>query len=340
MTEGEGRFEHDVPMQWVIGGIVVLLVPMTLLYGWYTGGLGGAFMAAVAMTITGFVLSAVAGYLVGVIGSSSSPTSGLALSSLIVAATLLVGIGVTGSGGVMAVLAVTATVCCATSLAGSVIQDLKVGHLLGGTPWSMEVAYLISTVATAFILVVPIAMLHRADILQGGAGIGGENLPAPQAGLMAMLSQGIVGGEMAWPLVLMGMALAVGLIMMGCESPMIVAVGMYLDLATVSAIFVGGVIRWIGDRIMARRGLAATEIEQRVNVGTLLASGMIAGEALMAIMLAIAVNVGLQLPGLAGSGLLALPVFALVAVIMIVVPLRPMKMAGATGGGGGPVEGR
>jgi len=340
MTEGEGRFEHDMPMKWVIGGIVALLVPMTLLYGWYTGGLGGAFMAAVAMTITGFVLSAVAGYLVGVIGSSSSPTSGLALSSLIVAATLLVGIGVTGAGGVMAVLAVTATVCCATSLAGSVIQDLKVGHLLGGTPWTMEVAYLISTVATAFVLVVPIAMLHKADIALGGAGIGGENLPAPQAGLMAMIAQGIVGGEMAWPLVLMGVALAIGLIMMGCESPMIVAVGMYLDLATVSAIFVGGVIRWIGDRAMARRGIAAAEVEQRVNVGILLASGMIAGEALMAIMLAVAVNAGVTLPGLAGTGLLALPIFAIVATIMIVVPLRPLRMAGATGGGGGAVEGR
>ena len=322
MAAGKGRYEHDVPMAWVVGGIVALLIPMTALFGWYTGGIGGAFMAAVAMTLTGFVLSAVAGYLVGVIGSSSSPTSGLALSSLIVAATLLVAIGVRGSGGVMAVLAVTATVCCASSLAGSVIQDFKVGHLLGATPWAMQVAYLIATIATAFILVVPIAMLHKADILQGGAGIGGENLPAPQAGLMAMLAQGIVGGEMAWPLVLMGRALAVGLIMMGCESPMVVAVGMYLDFATVSSIFVGGVIRWVGDAWMERRGLDAPEIERRVNIGTLLASGMIAGEALMAILLAIMVNVGVTLPALAGSGLLALPIFALVALLLVVIPVR------------------
>jgi len=334
MTEGEGRFEHDVPMKWVIGGIVLLLVPMTALYGWYTGGIGGAFMAAVAMTLTGFVLSAVAGYLVGVIGSSSSPTSGLALSSLIVAATLLVGIGVTGSPGVLAVLAVTATVCCATSLAGSVIQDLKVGHLLGGTPWSMQMANLIATVVTAFVLVVPIAMLHNADIALGGAGIGGENLPAPQAGLMAMIAQGIVGGEMAWPLVLMGAALAAGLIMMGCESPMIVAVGMYLDLATVSAIFAGGIIRWAGDRMMAQRRMAAAEIERRVNLGTLLASGMIAGEALTAILLAIAVNVGVTLPGFDGSGLLALPIFTIVAALLIAIPVR--SAAGGAAGGAPP----
>jgi putative OPT family oligopeptide transporter len=335
MTEGEGRFEHDVPMAWVVGGIAALLLPMTALYGWYTGGLRGAFAAAVAMTLTGFVLSAVAGYLVGVIGSSSSPTSGLALSSLIVAATLLVGIGVTGSGGVLAVLAVTATVCCATSMAGSVIQDLKVGHLLGGTPWAMQLAYLIATVVTAFVLIVPITMLHNADIALGGAGIGGENLPAPQAGLMAMIAQGIVGGEMAWPLVLMGAALAIGLIMMGCESPMIVAVGMYLDFATVSAIFAGGVIRWAGDRMMERRGMPASEVERRVNLGTLLASGLIAGEALMAILLAVAVNAGVTLPGFEGSGLLALPVFAIVALVLIAIPLRSAA-TGAVAGGAPP----
>ena len=335
MTEGEGRFEHDVPMAWVVGGIAALLLPMTALYGWYTGGLRGAFAAAVAMTLTGFVLSAVAGYLVGVIGSSSSPTSGLALSSLIVAATLLVGIGVTGPGGVLAVLAVTATVCCATSMAGSVIQDLKVGHLLGGTPWAMQLAYLIATVVTAFVLILPITMLHNADIALGGAGIGGENLPAPQAGLMAMIAQGIVGGEMAWPLVLMGAALAIGLIMMGCESPMIVAVGMYLDFATVSAIFAGGVIRWAGDRMMERRGMPASEVERRVNLGTLLASGLIAGEALMAILLAVAVNAGVTLPGFEGSGFLALPVFAIVAMVLIAIPLRS-AVAGAAAGGAPP----
>jgi putative OPT family oligopeptide transporter len=286
-------------------------------------------MAAVAMTLTGFILSAVAGYLVGVIGSSSSPTSGLALSSLIIAAALLVAIGVRGPSGVMAVLAVTAVVCCATSLAGSVMQDLKVGQLLGATPWTMQVAYLIATIITAFVLVVPIAMLHKADIALGGTGIGGANLPAPQAGLMAMLAQGIVGGEMAWPLVLMGVALAVGLIMMGCQSPMIVAVGMYLDLATVSAIFVGGVIRFISDRIMARRGMSAGEIEQRVNIGTLLASGMIAGEALMALLLAGLVLEDIKLPQLAASGLLGLPVFAVVAILLIAIPLRAPEVGAA-----------
>jgi putative OPT family oligopeptide transporter len=332
----EGRFERDVPMGWVVAGIALLIVPMTALFAWYTGGIGGAFTAAIAMTLTGFVLSAVAGYLVGVIGSSSSPISGLALSSLIVAALILVTIGVRGPGGVMAVLAVAAVVCCATSIGGGVIQDLKVGHILGGTPWTMEFAYVIAVVATAFVLVLPIAMLHQADIEKGGAGIGGDELPAPQAGLMAMLAQGIVGGEMAWPLVMMGVALAAGLIMLGCPSPMIVAVGMYLDFATVSAIFVGGVIRWIADRAMERRRMPAAETEHRVNVGTLLASGMIAGEALTAILLAILVNAKVPIPHLAPTAWLGLPIFAGVAVILLLIPMRAPGPAGSGAGGRGP----
>ena len=318
----ENRLEADIPMKWVAVSIFLLLIPMTALFYYYTHSLKGALVAAVAMTFAGFVFSAVGGYLVGVIGSSASPISGLALSSLIVAALLLVAIGVTGPGGVMAVLAVAAVVCCAVSIGGGIIQDLKVGMILGGTPWAMQAAEIIAVVCTSFILVVPIALLHTADIKLGGMGIGGENLPAPQAGLMAMLAQGIVGGEMAWPLILMGIAFAVGLIMLGCESPMIVAVGMYLDFATSSAIFVGGVIRWIADRLMARRAMDNQEIDFRVNIGTLLASGMIAGEALVAILLAILVNLNLELPHLEGSGGLGLIVFAAVAFALLAVPMR------------------
>ncbi len=319
------RLNADIPMRWVLICIVVLLVPMTGLFAWFTGGLAAALTAALAMTVAGFVFSAVAGYLVGVIGSSASPISGLALSSLVVSAVLLVGIGVTGMGAMAAVLAVAAVVCCAVSIGGGIIQDLKVGHILGGTPWAMEWAEIIAVTFTSFVLVLPIALLHNADILQGGAGIGGEGLPAPQAGLMAMLTQGIVGGEMAWPLIGMGIAFAVGLIMLGCPSPMIVAVGMYLDLATSSAIFVGGLIRWIADRIMTRRGMDEAEQEFRVNIGTLLASGLIAGEALMAILLAILVNAHVTLPKLTPSGWLAIPVFAAVGFVLVAIPMRARR---------------
>ena len=110
---------------------------------------------------------------------------------------------------------------------------------------------------------------------------------------------------------------------------MIVAVGMYLDFATSSAIFVGGVIRWIADRMMARRGMDAQEIDFRVNVGTLLASGMIAGEALIAIVLAILVNLNVQLPQFGGSGTLGMVVFGVVALTLIAIPMRATREAGA-----------
>src|SRR5690606_29304330 len=115
----------------------------------------------------------------------------------------------------------------------------------------------------------------------GGTGFGGENLPAPQAGLMAMLAKGIVGGEMAWPLVVVGMAFGVAMIMSQVRSPMLVAVGMYLPFSTTLTIFVGGVIRWIADGIGARRGLNEAQKARVENAGVLTASGLIAGEALV-----------------------------------------------------------
>jgi len=319
------RTQIDISTKWVLIGIVSLIIPMSALFYYFTGSFKAALVASFAMTVAGFVFSAVGGYLVGVIGGSSSPISGLALSSLVLAGILLVTLGVTGAGGVAAVLAVAAVVCCATSLSGDIIQDLKAGQILGGTPRSMEIVEIISVIITSFVLIVPIAQLHSADIALGGTGIGGDNLSAPQASLMAMISQGIVGGDMAWPLILMGIALAIGLIMLGCPSPMLVAVGMYLDFATVSAIFVGGVLRWIVDRFMARKRMAGAEMEFRNNIGVLLASGMIAGEALVAIGLAILVNLDIHIPQFGGSGAAGLVIFGAVAYVLVGIPMRAPK---------------
>jgi putative OPT family oligopeptide transporter len=185
------------------------------------------------MIVTGFLFSAVGGYLVGLVGGSNQPVSGLALSTLILSAVLMVAFGVTGLQGVGAVLGVAAVVCCACSVAGSLIQDLKVGQILGGTPWKMEVAEIVATVVTAFVLVFPIVVLHEGNIKMGGIGIGDRALPAPQAGLMAQMAQGIVGGEMPWALILFGMAFALALVLIKAPSPMLVAVGMYLPLTGV-----------------------------------------------------------------------------------------------------------
>jgi putative OPT family oligopeptide transporter len=210
----------------------------------------------------------------------------LTLASLVVAALLMVGFGVTGLAGVAAVLAVAAVVCCAICVSGSLIQDLKVGHLLGGTPKKMEIAEIVATVTTAFVLVFPMMVLHNANLKQGGIGIGDRELPAPQAGLMAQLAQGIVGGEMPWGLILFGMFFSLALILIKAPSPMLIAVGMYLPLETTGAIFVGGCLKWLADRWAGRATMEAAAAERYESVGALVASGLIAGESLTGVLFA------------------------------------------------------
>ena len=278
------RLDIDIPIKWIILSIAVLVVPITIIYYYFAHSWGAALVAAVVMTITGFFLSAVGGYLVGLVGSSNQPVSGLTLAALVIAAMMMVVIGVKGLGGVAAVLGVASVVCCACCVSGSLIQDLKAGYLLGGTPWKMEVVEVLSVIAVSFFLLLPIIALHEANLSSGG--IGGRELPAPQAGLMAQLAQGIVGGQMAWGLLIIGCLFGVSLVMIGAASPMLIAVGMYLPLETTGAIFVGGVMKWIADQWAAKRkleGEAKAKFEER---GTLLASGFIAGEAITGILLA------------------------------------------------------
>jgi OPT family oligopeptide transporter len=315
------RTERDIPPRWVILCTAVLLIPITAIYYYFTHGIVSAIVAALIMTVTGFLLSAIGGYLVGLVGSSNQPLSGLTLAALIIAALVMLTIGVTGLAGVAAVLGVAAVVCVACSVSGSLIQDLKAGHLLGGTPWKMELVEIISVILLAFFLMGPIIALHQANLDTGG--IGGRALPAPQAGLMAQLAKGIVGGQMAWGLLGIGAAFGVALLLCGARSPMLIAVGMYLPFSTTSAIFVGGVIKWILNRVTARRSAEAKLIiEER---GTLLASGLIAGEAIVGILLAVVFLTGL--PSIATfsfypawGGWLSLLGFGAIAYVLIRIP--------------------
>jgi OPT family oligopeptide transporter len=317
------RTERDIPQRWVVLSTLALLVPITGIYYYFTHGLGTAIVAALIMTVTGFLLSAIGGYLVGLVGSSNQPLSGLTLAALIIAALVMLAIGVKGLSGVAAVLGVAAVVCVACSVSGSLIQDLKAGHLLGGTPWKMEVVEIISVILLAFFLMGPIIALHEANLNTGG--IGGRALPAPQAGLMAQLAKGIVGGQMAWGLLAIGAAFGLALLLCGARAPMLVAVGMYLPFDTSSAIFVGGLMKWIVDRVSEKRTAEQKlAIEER---GTLLASGLIAGEAIVGILLAVVFLAGM--PALATfsffpawGGWLSLIGFASIAYVLIRIPTQ------------------
>jgi putative OPT family oligopeptide transporter len=325
------RTDRDLPFKFVLAGIVVVLALMVALYFFFTGAITAAILAAIVILITGFFFAAVSGNLVGLIGSSNNPISGLTLATTIVAALTMVLAGMMGAKGIMAALGVAAVGCVSAAVAGEMLQDLKVGYILRGTPWKMQVGDIIGVVFAGLVLFWPLYMMHTSDVAQLGptvGGFGGRSYPAPQAGLMAALSSGIVGGEMAWPLVLVGIALGIALIMVKVKSPMLFAVGMYLPLETTFAIFVGGVIRGLVERIVKKRAYNDAQKARVENAGILAASGLIAGEALIGLFIALVVGLRTNnqfwaLPGFEGvAPWLAIVVFGILASYLIFVPLR------------------
>ena len=320
---GTARTERDLNAKFVFTGMGIVLIAMMFLYKSYASAWGPGIVAAIVMMIVGFFFAAVSGNLVGMIGSSNNPISGLTLAALVIAAILMVLMGVSGMHGVAAVLGVAAVVCISSAVAGEMLQDLKVGHILGGTPAKMQIGDFMGVTVASFALLPVLLLLNQANINSGGIGFGDRQLPAPQAGLMAMLSRGIVGGEMAWPLIVVGILMGIALIMIEVKSPMLFAVGMYLPLETTFAIFLGGMIRWITDKMRDSKNFNDAQKARVENAGVLTASGFIAGEALMGIVIAIFKYKQWPLPVIFEhpnviSGFIVL---VILAVVMIRVPL-------------------
>jgi putative OPT family oligopeptide transporter len=323
-TEVTSRIEKDLNTRLVLILMVITVVLMVFVYRIFAGSYPPAIMAAVVMALAGFFFAAVSGNLVGTIGSSNNPISGLTLSTLIIAGLLMVLIGARGTSGIVAVLGVASVVCVSSAVAGEMLQDLKVGHILGGTPWKMQVGDVFGVLVASLLLFFPLMILH------GAFTFGSKELPAPQAGLMAAITQGIVGGEMAWPLVIVGMLMGFALILVRVSSPMLVAVGMYLPLETTFAIFMGGMMKGILDRTAARRQLNPAQKARVENVGILLAAGLIAGEALTGLIragwkfffLQNIVSKDIPIIFKNPSYLLGLVVLALIGFYLIAVPLK------------------
>ncbi len=280
------RTEQYMSSKVVFGLIAVMFVCMIALYVFLSNQAVGGVVASIVMLLIAFFFAAVSGYLVGTIGSTNNPISGLTLTTLIIAALLMVSLGVSGPGGVAVVLGVAAVACVSSAVAGELLQDFKVGYILGGTPRRIQVAELIAVVVASAAMYFPLYILQAANIKEGGIGFGDPKLSAPQAGLMATLAQGIVGGDMPWPLVVVGVMFGIVMIMGRVKSPMLVAVGMYLPINTTFAIFLGGVFRWMTDSMRKRTGLNEAQSARVENVGILTASGLIAGEALMGLVIA------------------------------------------------------
>lgn len=281
------RVDQDLSFKWIILGIAVSSFFTGIIYYYFTQNIGATIIAAAVMIFVGFFLAAISGYLVGVIGSSNNPVSGLTLTALIIAALLMVAIGMTGRQGLAAALGVAAVICLSSTMAGDMTQDSKAGYILGGTPWRMQVGDIIGVLVSSLVMFLPLILLNQGDINAGKmalhpyeGGFGSIMLPAPQAGLMAFLAQGIVSGQMAWPLIIVGMFMGFGFILMQVKSPMLVAIGMYLPLETTFAMFIGGLIKGISDKVCAKKNFNDAQKGRVENIGILVASGLIAGEAL------------------------------------------------------------
>lgn len=318
-----GRTEQYMSSKVVFAWIAATTVAMAFVYIYFSGQIIAGLVATVVMLVAGFFFATVSGSLVGFIGSSNNPISGLTLSTIIIAALLMVSLGVSGTSGVLAILAVAAVVCVSSAVAGELLQDFKVGYILGGTPRTIQIVELVAVIVSSLVMYFPLWMLHQGNINEGGIGFGDRQLSAPQAGLMATITQGIVGGDMPWPLVFTGVAMGFALIMAQVRSPMLFAVGMYLPFATTAAIFVGGMAKWLTDSMAARGQYNEAQRARIENIGILSASGMIAGEALVGLVAAGFAAARRPLPEIFAepSFAVGLAVMALILFLLVRTPL-------------------
>jgi putative OPT family oligopeptide transporter len=270
------RTEKDVPLIFVVVGSIALVFLMAILPNVPTN-----FLSAIMIVVFGFFFVTVASRIVGLIGSSSSPVSGMTIATLMATSLIFIGIGWTGDAYQPIALVVGSIVCIAAANAGATSQDLKTGYLVGATPVKQQlgllIGVLVSTVAIGFTLL----LLHETL----GIGIVTEQhpnpLPAPQAMLMSTVIKGLLSQNLPWGLVIAGMGLSAVVELCGVSS-LAFAVGAYLPLSTTSPIFIGGLIKTIADKVTGRKGE-----ESEVSSGALFSSGLIAGGALTGILVAV-----------------------------------------------------
>jgi putative OPT family oligopeptide transporter len=316
------RTEFDTPINYVLIVVLVSIIPLFMIFNFalaeYPDRLMISAIMTVLMLVFGFVFSSVAGYMAGLVGSSNNPISGVTIATVIVSALILLQLmgneGLAATLGPIAVIYLAGLICSAAAIAGDNMQDLKCGHVVGATPWRQQVFQVIGVVAAAVVIPLILQLLDN----QYGIGRPSPNpnaipnsvLAAPQAGLMQALAGGIFGAGIQWNFIMMGFALAVALIILDkiqekrgstFRFPVLaVAVGIYLPLGLSVPIFIGGVLAWLVKRRSA--DLDDTQWTRREGLGLLVASGLITGEALMGVLVALLAGAGVALPFIGGFG--------------------------------------
>jgi len=278
------REEQDIPIKYVGIALLVLMIPVFMIYNDILPTPQLAILITIIMMVFGFFFSAVAAYMAGVVGSSNNPISGVTVATVLFASLLLLAILGAGSlQGAAAAIMVGAVVCNAAAIGGDNLQDLKTGHIVGATPWKQQVMQVIGVLSAAIVLGLVLDILHTAYT------IGSPTLSAPQATLMKAVAEGVFQGNLRWDMVIMGAIIGVIIIALDIRQErrgsefripiLAVAVGIYLPISLTTPIFIGGMLAHFGDK------MGATETTRKK--GLLLAAGMITGEALMGILVAL-----------------------------------------------------
>ena len=272
---GSLRTEQDLDMRLVLGGSLVLILVI-----WLLPAIPVSLIGALLVVVFGFFFATVSSRMVGLVGSSNNPVSGMAIATLLFSTLVLKVTGNTGVSGMIGAIAIGSVICIVAAMAGDTSQDLKTGYILGATPKKQQIGELLGAVVAAFTIGGVLLLLNSAW------GFGTTELAAPQATLMKMITEGVMNGNLPWPLVLIGIFAAIVVEILGI--PVLpVAIGLYLPLELSATIMIGGVIRWIVDKKSADKNGEASG-------GVLFCSGLIAGEGLVGILHAILAVVGVS----------------------------------------------
>jgi len=332
-TKTKKRTDQDLSYKLVFVFIVLMVIPVFLLYMWLSDMLGFSLLMAVITILFAFIASALAGYLTGLVGSSNCPISGVAVAVLLIVSLIMLGLGATSPEAMAIAIFIAAVICVGGSISGDLLQSMACGQMLGATPKKLQISMTFGVIAVSGVVGIVIGVLHKAFT------IGSRQLPAPQAFLMQGIVKGVLGGQMLWPYVLVGMVLALVLILI--DLPILpVAIGIYLPFTLSIPIFAGGGIRHLTDRILKKKygtsgeeeisdwelAIKQTDIkpkEKVIRTGLLFTAGLVAGEALMGVVVAILIVMGINLtvfpnapwwPGLV--------IWIYIAILLAYIPIR------------------
>jgi len=317
--------DRDTPMNIVFIGVAALVIPVFILYQTAVGSLAVSIPMSLVMVLAGFLFCSVAAYMAGLVGSSNNPISGVTIATILFTSLLLVGLHYLLPEVTIvpaAAILVGAVVACAAAIGGDNMQDLKAGYILGATPWKQQVMQGVGVISAVFVMAPILNLLHQAY------GIGTRELPAPQSQLMASVAEGVFGAGLPWAMVAIGALIGVVIILVdqylkrrgsSWQAPVLaVAVGIYLPLELSVPIFAGGIIAHLASRYVYSR-YPDGEAEKRLRRGTLFAAGLITGEALIGIIMAVPIvaSGNRDVLAIAGEPLGGLPGLIVVAAIAV-----------------------